>query len=315
MQLALDAAWAEQTYYGKPCGAQDQLASAFGGILALDFADKTPRVSPIKINLDELPFSICLVDSHCDHSVYNDEFSSITSEMRSIAEYFGYQRLRDAPLEALLEQVANLRQQFGDRPVLRALHYYDETRRVGLQQLALENGDFQSFLQLVSSSGASSAQFLQNITPAGGLTPPCGFVPTGGFAPAGGLVPAGGLATAGGLAPGGGATQAGGAIPAGVATPAGQPLMLILALCTHLLDDISSRENRAFLPTDGCLQAAGEFQGACRVHGGGFGGSVIAFVPKAHAASFATAINTLLGYDACLLVKIGEGGVLAEVLD
>jgi galactokinase len=221
--------------------------------------------------------------------------------MRSVAEHLGFKRLGDTPAQAVLEHLGSLRQQLGERPILRALHYFGEIQRVALQQQALTSGDFQSFLQLVRLSGASSAQFLQNIT------------------------------------------------PTGCPEHASQPLMLILALCARLLDTNSFGEDRAFPKSDTALEkelqpsgSATEFalrlpqhsqdwglnnntsleiksedsvcRGAYRVHGGGFGGSVLAFVPKQDTGKFVFEMNTMLGYEACLLVEIGARGVYAEVL-
>lgn len=244
--LALEGQWVEDVYFGKPSGAQDQLASACGGVVALDFASVVPRVEPVAFDLATCGYAAFLVDSRCDHSRHTDEFNAIPTDMFAVARYFGCERLEDVPYEAFLGRLAEARSALGDRAVLRALHYFEETRRVRAQQRALEAGDFAQFLRLVRASGASSAQFLQNVSPRGD---------------------------------GSGAEQS---------------AAVVLALCAHELD------------------GAGGGAGACRIHGGGFGGSVLAFVPKELAAEFRARMDTLLGYEACMPVELSPQGACAE---
>ena len=242
VRLALDGSWAEDVHFGKPTGAQDQLASAFGGIVALDFAGAEPRVSPVAFDVRASGHALFLVDSRCDHSRYTDEFVAVPADMFAVAKRFGRERLEDVPCEAFLEDLAGVRAELGDRAALRALHYFEETRRVAAQRRALEKGDFPAFLALVRQSGMSSAQFLQNVSPRAD------------------------------------------------ASGAEQPAMVALALCAHLLGE----------------------RGAYRIHGGGFGGSVLAFVPDAEAEAFRARMDALLGFEACLPVAIGAPGACAR---
>ena len=242
VRLALDGSWAEDVHFGKPTGAQDQLASAFGGIVALDFAGAEPRVSPVAFDVRASGHALFLVDSRCDHSRYTDEFVAVPADMFAVAKRFGRERLEDVPCEAFLEDLAGVRAELGDRAALRALHYFEETRRVAAQRRALEKGDFPAFLALVRQSGMSSAQFLQNVSPRAD------------------------------------------------ASGAEQPAMVALALCAHLLGE----------------------RGAYRIHGGGFGGSVLAFVPDAEAVAFRARMDALLGFEACLPVAIGAPGACAR---
>lgn len=246
MALATDAVEAERTYFGKPCGMQDQLASAHGGAVALDFASEPPRVTPVAFDAAASGYALCLVDCRCDHSRYADEYAAVPADMFAVARHFGRDRLEDVSPDAFLGQLAAVRAQVGDRAALRALHYFDETRRVRAQQAALEAGDFATFLEGVRQSGASSAQVLQNVSP-----------------------------------------HADG-------TGAEQPAMVVLALCAHLLD------------ADGA--------GAYRIHGGGFGGSVLAIVADDAAPAFMASMNRLLGYDACMTVGIDARGAFVERL-
>ena len=242
VRLALDGSWAEDVHFGKPTGAQDQLASAFGGIVALDFAGAEPRVSPVAFDVRASGHALFLVDSRCDHSRYTDEFVAVPADMFAVAKRFGRERLEDVPCEAFLEDLAGVRAELGDRAALRALHYFEETRRVAAQRRALDKGDFPAFLALVRQSGMSSAQFLQNVSPRAD------------------------------------------------ASGAEQPAMVALALCAHLLGE----------------------RGAYRIHGGGFGGSVLAFVPDAEAEAFRARMDALLGFEACLPVAIGAPGACAR---
>ena len=242
VQLALDGSWAEAVYFGKPSGAQDQLASAFGGIVALDFAGAEPRVSPVAFDVRASGHALFLVDSRCDHSRYTDEFVAVPADMFAVAKRFGRERLEDVPCEAFLEDLTGVRTELGDRAALRALHYFEETRRVAAQRRALEEGDFPAFLALVRQSGMSSAQFLQNVSPRAD------------------------------------------------ASGAEQPAMVVLALCAHLLGE----------------------RGAYRIHGGGFGGSVLAFVPNAETEAFRARMDALLGFEACLPVAVGAPGACAR---
>lgn len=237
--LALAATTVEQRYFGKPCGAQDQLASACGGVVTIDFAPTVPVVEPLALDVAAEGYRIVLVDSRQDHSLHQDEFATIPADMRMVANLIGVSRLGDAPVDALLGQLQRVRTELGDRRAMRALHYYDEVARVNAQRAALAAGDFGLFLREVRLSGASSAQFLQNVS----LRDP------------------------------GSETR--------------QPAMVIQSLAAHLLGE----------------------RGAWRIHGGGFGGSVLVFVPSAEADGFMAAMDDLLGYAACREVALGAPGV------
>ena len=218
--LALAATQVEQRYFGKPCGAQDQLASACGGVVTIDFKPAVPVVEAV----------------HLD--------AAIPADMGRVACLLGMDRLGDGPADELLGQLGAVRAALGDQCALRALHYYDEVARVRAQRVALECGDFAAFLGLVRASGVSSAQFLQNVSLRGPGTEGC------------------------------------------------QPAMVIQGLCAHWLGD----------------------RGAWRIHGGGFGGAVLAFVPLDEVDGFAAAMDAALGYEACRTVVIGGAGAWARRL-
>lgn len=240
--LALAGVEAEQRYFGKPCGAQDQLASACGGTSLLDFAPKVPEVTPLDFDAGKSGYAVVLIDSRQDHSVHTEEFAAIPADMRMVANELGVARLGDTTVEALFSRLREIRAELGDRRAMRALHFFDEVARVDMQCEALEAGDFPLFLKCVRLSGASSAQFLQNVS----LRDP------------------------------GSETR--------------QPAMVIQGLCAHLLCE----------------------EGAWRIHGGGFGGSVLALVPCDEVADFMEAMNRMLGYPACREVMVGGPGVLVR---
>lgn len=236
--LALSGMQVEREFFGKPCGAQDQITSAFGGIVAMDFKNELPEVEKIRFDFDTTSYALCLIDSKCDHSAHTNDFTQLTSDMKNVAACFGKERLEEVGEEAFLARFSDTRTQLGDLPAMRALHYFAETKRVERQKTALQNQDFEAFLKDVLASGASSAQFLQNVSPQSD-------------------------------------TQ--------------QPVMVILALCAQLLGE----------------------QGAWRVHGGGFGGSALAFVPAGKLENFCNTMDEFLGYKACMPVRISKYGTHA----
>ena len=242
VQLALDGQFAEAHYFGKPTGAQDQLASTFGGIVGLDFSENPPRVTPISADFAASNYALMLIDSRCDHSRYTAQFNSIPADMLRVAALFGKPRLGDVGLGLMLARFPEVRAAVGDLPAMRAIHYFNEDARVQRQAAALQEGNFAAFVQMAGESGASSAMFLQNVSPQGD---DC---------------------------------------------ETDQPAMVIQALC-------------AAMPGE---------EGAWRIHGGGFGGSVLAFVPNHRTSEFTAAIDRALGYPACHLIAISPQGLLID---
>ena len=240
VELALCGMEVERAYFGKMSGAQDQITSAVGGVVAMDFATAVPQVRRLSFDVELCGYEFCLIDSQCDHSLYNDEYDAVPGDMFEIAREFGCEALGEVGFDAFAEGLTNVRERLGDAKALRALHYFAETRRVGWQGECLERGDFEGFLEQARLSGASSAQYLANVSP---------------------------------KADGSGRAQ---------------PAMVILALCAQLLGK----------------------RGAWRIHGGGFGGSVLAFVPREEALSFERAMNACLGYEACTFVGLSADGVM-----
>lgn len=208
--IALIGQFAENTYFGKPCGLMDQTACATGGMVKIDFRDpETPRVERFEFDFAGAGYSVLVVDTGGHHADLTEEYASIPREMKSVAAQFNKEWCRDISREDILKNIRRLRKAVGDRAVLRALHFIDENERVEHQVTALRRGDVETFLRLVTESGRSSHQWLQNC------------------------------------------------YAAGVASEQGVALGLAL--------------------TDQFLRKIGS--GAYRVHGGGFAGTILAFLP------------------------------------
>ena len=242
VEIAQIGQYAENVYFGKPCGLMDQTASSVGNIIGIDFADPTnPIVTPIPFDFSSCGYSLCIIDSGASHADLTDEYAAITTELKAVCRVFGKDYLRDVPEDEFYENIAEVRKAAGDRAVLRAIHIFEENKRVEQQTKALLAGDFEAFLKLVTQSGISSWQQLQNVIPAGRTT--------------------------------------------------NQEVAYSLAVAKQLLGG----------------------RGACRVHGGGFAGTIQAFVPNDMVESFRTGIEKALGAGSCHMMSIRkDGGVLVE---
>lgn len=238
VQIAQIGQYAENHYFGKPCGLMDQLASAVGGVVSIDFGEKEhPLVQTIPAQFGE--YDLFIIDSGANHADLTQEYAAITQEMGEVATFFGKKLLHELSKTDVLEHSRQLRKTCGDRAVLRALHYFDETNRVPRQAEALRRGDIPMFLQLVSQSGRSSYMYLQNIYKTGAVR-----------------------------------NQE-------------------VAVCLMLVDQILDGE------------------GAFRVHGGGFAGTVQAFVPRNKRDEFKKKIEQALGQGSCHLLSIRKKGIVA----
>ena len=239
LQVAQMGQYAENVFFGKPCGLMDQTASAVGNLVTIDFFDKEhPVVTPLDFDFGSCGHALCIIDTRASHADLTDEYSAITSEIRSISAHFGKEVLTQIDPAEFYAAIPALRKECGDRAVLRALHFYQENERVPKQVAALKEGDFDRFLQLIKESGHSSYMYLQNVIPAG--------------------------------------------------RKENQEVAVALALCE--------------------LYLAG--RGAYRVHGGGFAGTVQAFVPNDMLEAFRAGIDGALGEGACHVLSIRpEGGV------
>ena len=168
VELAQIGQYAENVFFGKPCGLMDQMASSVGGVVSIDFADTACAVvEKLDVDLHAYGFALCILDSSAGHEDLTGEYSAITDELRAVCRVFGKEVLREVPEEAFLAELPQVRKAAGDRAANRAFHVYGENRRVREEVQALRQGDFDKFLALVRESGRSSAMYLQNIIPTG----------------------------------------------------------------------------------------------------------------------------------------------------
>ena len=168
VELAQIGQYAENVYFGKPCGLMDQTASSVGGVVFIDFSDTAhPAVERLDVELHSYGYALCILDSGAGHEGLTAEYRSITDELRAVCRVFGREVLRDVPEEAFLARLPEVRAAAGDRAVNRAFHVYAENRRAQEEKRALGRGNFDRFLELVRESGRSSAMYLQNIIPTG----------------------------------------------------------------------------------------------------------------------------------------------------
>jgi galactokinase len=163
---AIIGQYAENNFFGKPCGLMDQTACAVGGFITIDF--KTPA-NPIvkKVNFDftKTGFALVITDTGGNHADLNEEYASLPVEMKSVAKELDANVLREVTLEQVVDAIPGLREKTGDRAILRAYHFQGDNARVVKQVEALEQNDFQAFLQMVIDSGYSSFMYNQNIFP------------------------------------------------------------------------------------------------------------------------------------------------------
>lgn len=164
MLAAQIAQFAENEYFGKPCGLMDQTTCAVGGLVTIDFKDfYQPIVHQVDFDFLAQGFSVVIVAAGGDHVSLNDDYIALENEMRSVARAMGGDVLREFSKEKLLQDLASIRPQVNDRAILRAIHFYDDDQRVVDQIRALERGNFSKFLELVVESGYSSWRLCQNI--------------------------------------------------------------------------------------------------------------------------------------------------------
>ena len=239
VEIAQIGQYAENVYFGKPCGLMDQMASSVGGLVYIDFEDPAqPKIEKINFDLAKAGYALCIIDSGADHADLTDEYAAIPNELKEVCSFFGKDVLREIPEEKFLEKLPELRKQLSDRAILRAIHVYQENKRVKVLASALRNEDLYAFFQMIRHSGQSSWMYLQNIYPSGAV--------------------------------------------------AKQEVAVALTLCDTLLQG----------------------RGAYRVHGGGFAGTVQAFVPFDLLTKFKSEIERVLGEGKCHVLNIrADGGI------
>ncbi len=240
VEIAKIAQYAENVFFGKPCGLMDQVACAVGGIVAIDFADpKKPVIEQVDFDITAAGYNLCIVNTGGNHADLTGDYASVPAEMKAVAATFGKAVLRDVNEAEFLAKIPKLRESVGDRAILRAIHFFEENRRVSKQKAALRAGDLDGFFENVLASGRSSFCYLQNVYTTKNLTE--------------------------------------------------QGLSLALCLAERVL--------------------AGK-RAAWRVHGGGFAGTVQAFVPNSEVETFRACMDGVFGKGACMVLRIRPVGAI-----
>ena len=235
--IAQAGQYAENVFFGKPCGLMDQMASSVGNLIFIDFADvKNPVIKKVNVNFEDFNHSLCIVDTKGSHADLTDEYAAIPEEMKRVAAYFGKEILKQVDKNEFYTNIPEIRKAAGDRAVLRAMHWFEETDRVIDQVNALEEENFEEFKELIKSSGDSSFKYLQNVYSVKNLSR--------------------------------------------------QEMAVGLALSDVILKG----------------------KGVSRVHGGGFAGTIQAFVPNDIVDIYKKNMEDIFGEDACHVLKIRKYG-------
>ena len=254
LELAQIGQKAENVYFGKPCGLMDQTACASGGAVSIDFGDsQNPLVKQIAFDPEAAGFALCVVNTKGTHADLTPDYAAIPAEMKAAAGFFGKTVLRELDEETFLSCPEDLRKAVGDRAILRALHFFNENRRVDAMMAALENLNaippdapppekkklMETFLALVNESGDSSWELLQNI-----------------YSPK---------------------------------NPGEQGVSLALALTKNFL---------------------GKRSGACRVHGGGFAGTIQVYLPLNRLQEYRNLMEGIFGNGTLTVLRIRSQGAI-----
>ena len=160
VEIAQISQYAENVYFKKPCGLMDQTACSVGGFVQIDFKDtENPVINKVDFDIAKHGYNLCIVDTGGDHADLTDDYAAIRLEMNSVAEYFSKSVLRQVPEKDVFEQMGQIRKKTGDRAVERAIHFYNENKRVERLADALAKGDFEAFKATIIESGKSSYMY------------------------------------------------------------------------------------------------------------------------------------------------------------
>jgi galactokinase len=237
VEIAKAAQYAENAFFGKPCGLLDQMASSVGTFVTIDFeSTEEPVIKKVAFDFSKSGHSLCIIDTGGSHSDLTDDYAAVRTEMESVAKAMGKKVLREIPFEDFKAAVPSLIGKVNDRAILRAFHFYNENLRVDNAVAALESGDFESFKKTICSSGLSSYMYNQNV-----------------YSPS---------------------------------NPTEQKLSVALCISQELL----------------------EGKGAYRVHGGGFAGTIQAFVPNEILDEYKAAMEAVFGEGKCYVLIIRPVG-------
>lgn len=244
VEIAKMAQFAENRYFGKPCGLMDQTACAVGGFITIDFADPSaPEIEALDFDLGREGYSLCLVNTGGNHADLNEDYASVPAEMKSVAKLLGRDVLRGLTVSDITEHASDIRSKCSDRAFLRAMHFIAENERVSSQVDALKHGDINAFLAGVTASGNSSFKYLQNVYTTKNV--------------------------------------------------AEQGLSVALCITENFL--------------------AGH-RAACRVHGGGFAGTIQAFVPNELTEDYRDLIDSIFGDGSCHVLAVRRAGAIELTL-
>lgn len=164
VEIAQIAQYAENVFFGKPCGLMDQMASSVGNIITIDFNDPAkPIIEKIDFDFSTTGYALCIVDVGGNHADLTHEYAAVPGEMKAVAASLGVPVLRQTTMDELVKNIPALREKHGDRAVLRAIHFLNENERVEKLVEALKANDFESFKKLILASGNSSFEYLQNV--------------------------------------------------------------------------------------------------------------------------------------------------------
>ena len=164
IRIAQICKYSENTYFGKPGGLMDQTAASVGGFVAIDFKDiESPIIEHINVDFESFGHALCIIDINGNSGDRTAEYTAILDEMHAIAEYFSVKNLRQLVKQDIILNINILREHFGDRAVLRAIHFFEENKRVDKLVNALKRNDFRAFLDSINESGNSSYKYLQNV--------------------------------------------------------------------------------------------------------------------------------------------------------
>lgn len=239
IEIAKIGQYAENVYFGKPCGLMDQCASSVGGLVNIDFADPaSPIVRKVEVDFSTFEHALCILDTKGSHADLTPDYAAVPAEMKAVAAYFGQEVLRDVKEAEFYAALSEVRAACHDRAVLRAIHFFEENQRVAKQVESLSQGDFAAFKYWIAQSGKSSFEYLQNV-----------------YSPR---------------------------------HPEAQGVSLALALSEKSLG----------------------MHGVCRVHGGGFAGTIQAFVENQWVKQYQEEMEGYFGKGTCHVLKMRkEGGV------
>ncbi len=237
VEIAKIGQFAENVYFGKKSGLMDQLVCSVGGFVFIDFNDiENPYIEKVNADLSETGYKLIITDTKGSHSDLTDDYVTVRSEMESVAKYFGKNVLREVDEKIFWESIPDIRKKISDRSVLRAVHFFDDSRRAEEEKNALSENRFEDFIRLVNDSGNSSMNLLQNLY--------------------------------------------------SCKNPCEQAIPLAVMAGKRILNG----------------------RGAVRVHGGGFAGTVQAFVPCELVNSYITEMNRIFGDNSCSVLTIRPVG-------